>query len=969
MTTTEVSEKFEEILRFLNDSRDSIKAATRFALEHKEHYTTLFKLIFRYMKETPQTNLRYRTALFYLVDSICQNSKKEGITSFPNLLEGSLNEVLHLVIPKESLEKIKQLKIFEKVLKLWKERNVISLHSAVTAEETLRKMVQSERPNCTPIVSSSAPLLSASSQPTSTISPTIQSQPPLCSSQHAVKSSNSSENVTSQLTRTTTIPLNESSDFSSSSLSSMSSSGSFSIATHIFVPFAQSHVIYNRPQPQSQICPQESSFVTVASVPSTSFFPSYVSSLGYGSNQAAMTAMNNALYSHFLSQNWRNFPSNYYTETEMNEQKIRQTLKEIEEYRREKFQEKIENSLRPVNDKKFAEFEEMWNEINQNSNQNNNENSETQKIEQKSKNSAKNPSTASSSEALPPEKLNEILNSDLDLELEEDLKESNKAHFQSLLSSPPSTDFSQNISASTNDTSNSLLDQYNHVSRSTVASTEAPVSEMSPLNSTTKVISISNYKAKKMYDSSKQPQLQPQQQSQPRQLVSPPLVTCSEMETSQTGDSEPNEKENSPSHLESDISFEDLLEEAFERSKRLKSRNISTRESENRQLSIPQQSQSSQRSEQELQQQQQQQQQHGSPSPADKQSREKKYPQHSKYSELKENYEIKGKRHSKERRRENETTSLDSWRHRRSQSPPVHSYPQSLHKSYSRSTDVDHSCSSLSSCSRSNYNELSYNSPKSDYRNDTKTRSSSKHSPFYSLTEELTEMRNSYRKRRREEYHFVTSHSRKRYKGDRTSPHRRDREKENRIRDQRRCLENKRETNERRVEASHVRLHYNGASESKRSNKNENLCQRHSERKHTEDKTHSPEKFKNETESPVKPRNGQHRNLSKGDRPADSQAKNDNFPFKEHSGGSERRNSTDAPNIGTESSQSNLFKQDLSTTQSTACVTTSHDGRITPLSPPKDHSIKSPPGLQYHIEKALKRHSDREEGELSDTFD
>lgn len=91
----------------------------------------------------------------------------------------------------------------------------------------------------------------------------------------------------------------------------------------------------SRSQPQPQ--PQETVFPTVVPVPvpSSSFLPSSVSWLGYGSNQSAIAAMNNAFYSQFRSQQWRSLLPNYSVEAEMNEHRVQQMLKEIEDYRRE----------------------------------------------------------------------------------------------------------------------------------------------------------------------------------------------------------------------------------------------------------------------------------------------------------------------------------------------------------------------------------------------------------------------------------------------------------------------------------------------------------------------------------------------------------------------------------------------------------------------------------------------------------
>lgn len=61
MDTSRISEKFEEILRHLNDSRESIKSATRFALGHKEHYTLLFSHIFEHMKKVFKIDTQLQT--------------------------------------------------------------------------------------------------------------------------------------------------------------------------------------------------------------------------------------------------------------------------------------------------------------------------------------------------------------------------------------------------------------------------------------------------------------------------------------------------------------------------------------------------------------------------------------------------------------------------------------------------------------------------------------------------------------------------------------------------------------------------------------------------------------------------------------------------------------------------------------------------------------------------------------------
>eukprot|EP01103_Thecamoeba_quadrilineata_P012620 TRINITY_DN329_c0_g1_i2.p1 TRINITY_DN329_c0_g1~~TRINITY_DN329_c0_g1_i2.p1 ORF type:complete len:248 (-),score=33.21 TRINITY_DN329_c0_g1_i2:1023-1766(-) len=111
--TTQTIEQFIVLLKKLSASKKRIHKATKFAMTNVIKSDVIFQVI---MKRLRKVSDERRTPIFYLIDSLCQVSKKKEDLTYINLVHTNLIKIIALIKD--------ELSLLEKVFRVWEERQI-----------------------------------------------------------------------------------------------------------------------------------------------------------------------------------------------------------------------------------------------------------------------------------------------------------------------------------------------------------------------------------------------------------------------------------------------------------------------------------------------------------------------------------------------------------------------------------------------------------------------------------------------------------------------------------------------------------------------------------------------------------------------------------------------------------------------------------------------------------------------------
>jgi CTD kinase subunit gamma len=88
--------EFTEMVRKLTASQQSILKACSFALKYRELHEILYDIVYDQLNSA---SINARLNIFYLVDAICQSSRKINFNGYQVLFERDLLAIVRLCVP------------------------------------------------------------------------------------------------------------------------------------------------------------------------------------------------------------------------------------------------------------------------------------------------------------------------------------------------------------------------------------------------------------------------------------------------------------------------------------------------------------------------------------------------------------------------------------------------------------------------------------------------------------------------------------------------------------------------------------------------------------------------------------------------------------------------------------------------------------------------------------------------------
>ncbi|KAG0015629.1 hypothetical protein BGZ81_011590 [Podila clonocystis] len=112
---------FLGLLSKLNASQYSIQKVASFAMRHRSMHEDLYNCIIEALDQTPSVNARMN--IFYVFDSICQQSSKAGFTGYTDLIGKNLSSIVESVAPSGPKGNV-NVAGTKKILELWRSKKL-----------------------------------------------------------------------------------------------------------------------------------------------------------------------------------------------------------------------------------------------------------------------------------------------------------------------------------------------------------------------------------------------------------------------------------------------------------------------------------------------------------------------------------------------------------------------------------------------------------------------------------------------------------------------------------------------------------------------------------------------------------------------------------------------------------------------------------------------------------------------------
>ncbi|KAF9312155.1 hypothetical protein BG003_006577 [Podila horticola] len=112
---------FLGLLSKLNASQHSIQKVASFAMRHRSMHEDLYNCIIEALDQTPSVNARMN--IFYVFDSVCQQSVKAGFTGYTDLIGKNLSSIVESVAPSGPKGNV-NVAGTKKILELWRSKKL-----------------------------------------------------------------------------------------------------------------------------------------------------------------------------------------------------------------------------------------------------------------------------------------------------------------------------------------------------------------------------------------------------------------------------------------------------------------------------------------------------------------------------------------------------------------------------------------------------------------------------------------------------------------------------------------------------------------------------------------------------------------------------------------------------------------------------------------------------------------------------
>ncbi|KAF9279090.1 hypothetical protein BGZ74_002932 [Mortierella antarctica] len=122
---------FLGLLSKLNASQHSIQKVASFAMRYRSMHEDLYNCIIEALDQTPSVNARMN--IFYVFDSICQQSGKTGFTGYMDLIGKNLSSIVESVAPSGPKGNV-NVAGTKKILELWRSKKLFH-HSVIDVVE------------------------------------------------------------------------------------------------------------------------------------------------------------------------------------------------------------------------------------------------------------------------------------------------------------------------------------------------------------------------------------------------------------------------------------------------------------------------------------------------------------------------------------------------------------------------------------------------------------------------------------------------------------------------------------------------------------------------------------------------------------------------------------------------------------------------------------------------------------------
>ncbi|KAJ1508629.1 hypothetical protein HMI54_003044 [Coelomomyces lativittatus] len=95
--------QFNDLLRRLTASQDSIARAVKFASQWRKHCDVLYTVLLEAIQQSANANQKMN--LFYLCDHICQTTLKNGFKGYVILFTKDILSLVQMICPHDNLGK------------------------------------------------------------------------------------------------------------------------------------------------------------------------------------------------------------------------------------------------------------------------------------------------------------------------------------------------------------------------------------------------------------------------------------------------------------------------------------------------------------------------------------------------------------------------------------------------------------------------------------------------------------------------------------------------------------------------------------------------------------------------------------------------------------------------------------------------------------------------------------------------